>query len=164
MSCETRQQRLEELVFEGDLERLAVEEREHLAGCADCGAHHALLLALNTEAERATAEPLPPQLLAAVERRAVRVLRAAQPQPHPRLDGNLVAPLAVALLALPIAVGQGWLWMHGLSFFLAEWIPASILTGIFVFYVVSVALPLGALYGSLPLAVAYANRTRMEAA
>jgi len=66
-------------------------------------------------------------------------------------------------LALPIAIGQGWLWTHGLSILLEPWLPTSVLTGMTIFYAASAALTLGGLYGSLPFAIVYANRNRLEA-
>jgi hypothetical protein len=55
------------------------------------------------------------------------------------------------------------LWAHGLSALLEPWLPASVLTGLTIYYAASAALTLGGLYGSLPFAIAYANRNRLEA-
>ena len=62
----------------------------------------------------------------------------------------------------PIALAQGWLWLSGLFLLGEAWLPAPFLTGISVFYVATVGLSLGALYASLPFAVAYANRIQPE--
>ena len=106
-------------------------------------------------------EPLSSQLRASVHERATRALRATHS--NLILRWEIAAPLAVALLALPIAIGQGWLWTHGLSALLEPWLPTSVLTGLTIFYAASAALTLGGLYGSLPFAIAYANRNRLEA-
>ncbi len=161
MSCETTQQRLEQLANQSQLQGLGEDERRHLASCNECAAHHALLLTLAAESVQTEPPPLPPQLLATVERRAIRALRATRQRRALRWD--IAAPLAMALLALPIALGQEWLWLKGLALLLDSWLPASILTGLAVVHFASVALTLGALYGALPLAIAYASRTRLEA-
>jgi hypothetical protein len=161
MNCETRQERLEGIAFEGELEALADAEREHIETCADCSSHFALLEQLIGEARDARPAPLSPALRASVHARAARAMRASHSKAVFRWD--MAAPLAVALLALPIAIGQGWLLTHGLAYFLEPWLPTSVLTGLTIFYAASAALTLGGLYGSLPLAIAYANRNRLEA-
>jgi predicted anti-sigma-YlaC factor YlaD len=161
MNCEARQEQLERIAFEGRLESLVDEEREHLEACATCSSHFALLRQLTREARNARPEPLSPQLRASVHERATRALRATHS--NLILRWEIAAPLAVALLALPIAIGQGWLWTHGLSLLLEPWLPTSVLTGLTIFYAASAALTLGGLYGSLPFAIAYANRNRLEA-
>jgi predicted anti-sigma-YlaC factor YlaD len=161
VNCEARQEQLERIAFEGGLEALVDEEREHLEACAPCRSHFALLRQLIGEARDAQPAPLSPQLRASVHERATHPLRAT----HSNLifRWEIAAPLAVALLALPIAIGQGWLWTHGLSALLEPWLPTSVLTGLTIFYAASAALTLGGLYGSLPFAIAYANRNRLEA-
>ena len=167
MNCEARQEQLERIAFEGGAEALVDEQREHLEACAPCASHFALLQQLIGEARDAQPTPLSPQLRASVHERATRALRATQVLPaadsNPIFRWEIAAPLAVALLALPIAIGQGWLWTHGFSVLLGPWLPASVLTGLTIFYAASAALTLGGLYGSLPLAIAYANRNRLEA-
>jgi hypothetical protein len=77
---------------------------------------------------------------------------------------DIAAPLVVSLLALPIALGQGWLWLQGLGFLLESWLPQSIVTGLAIAHALSVAITLGALYAALPLAIAFAStRIRLEA-
>ena len=161
MNCEARQEQLEQIAFEGVLDALIDEQREHLETCAPCASHFALLGRLIGDARDAQLTPLSPQLRASVHERATRALRAS----HSKLifRWEIAAPLAVALLALPIAIGQGWLWTHGLSTLLDPWLPTSVLTGLTIFYAASAALTLGGLYGSLPFAIAYANRNRLEA-
>ena len=161
MNCEARQEQFERIAFEGGLESLVDEQREHLEACAPCASHFALLRRLIGEARDAQPTPLSPQLRASVHERAARALRATHSNPIFRWD--IAAPLAVALLALPIAIGQGWLWTQGLSLLLEPWLPTSVLTGLTIFYAASAALALGGLYGSLPFAIAYANRNRLEA-
>ncbi len=161
MNCEARQEQLERIAFEGGPEALVDEQREHLEACAPCASHFALLRQLIGEARDAQPTPLSPQLRASVHERATRALRATRSNLIFRWE--IVAPLAVALLALPIAIGQGWLWTHGLSALLEPWLPTSVLTGLTIFYAASAALTLGGLYGSLPFAIAYANRNRLEA-
>ncbi len=161
MNCEARQGQLEQTAFEGGPEAIADEEREHLETCAPCSSHFALLRRLIGETRDAQPAPLSHQLRTSVHERAARALRAS----HSNLifQWEIAAPLAVALLALPIAIGQGWLWTHGLSALLEPWLPTSVLTGLTFFYAASAALTLGGLYGSLPFAIAYANRNRLEA-
>jgi len=167
VNCEARQEQLERIAFEGGLEVLVDEQRGHLEACAPCASHFALLRQLIGEARDAKPTPLSPQLRASVHERATRALRATRSlrATHSNLifRWEIVAPLAVALLALPIAIGQGWLWTHGLSALLEPWLPTSVLTGLTIFYAASAALTLGGLYGSLPFAIAYANRNRLEA-
>ncbi len=161
MNCEARQEQLEWAAFEGGLEAGADAEREHLEGCANCSSHFALLEQLIGDARNAQPAALSHQLRASVHERATRALRAT----HSNLifQWEIAAPVAVALLALPIAIGQGWLWTQGLSALLEPWLPTSVLTGLTIFYAASAALTLGGLYGLLPFAIAYANRNRLEA-
>jgi predicted anti-sigma-YlaC factor YlaD len=167
VNCEARQEQLEQIAFEGEFEALVVEQREHLETCAACRSHFALLRQLIGEARDAQPTPLSEQLRASVHERATRTLRATGTVRETRsnliFQWEIAAPLAVALLALPIAIGQGWLWTHGLSALLEPWLPTSVLTGLTIFYAASAALTLGGLYGSLPFAIAYANRNRLEA-
>ena len=161
MNCEARQEQLEQIAFEGELDALIDEQREHLEACAPCRSHFALLRQLVGEARDAQPESLSPQLRALVHEQAARALRANHSSPIFRWE--IAAPLAVALLALPLTIGQGWLWTHGISLLLEPWLPTSVLTGLTIFYGASAALTLGGLYGSLPFAIAYANRNRLEA-
>jgi hypothetical protein len=167
LNCEAKQEQLERIAFEGGIEALVEDQREHLEACADCSSHFALLEQLIGETRDAQPEPLSPRLRASVHERATRALRATHTlgaiHSNPIFRWEIAAPLAVALLALPIAIGQGWLWTHGLSFLLEPWLPASVLTGLTIFYAASAALTLGGLYGALPFAIVYANRNRLEA-
>ena len=161
MNCEARQEQIEQIAFEGGIEALVEEQREHLEAFADCSSHITLLQQLIGEARAVRPEALSPQLRASVHERATRALRASRANPIFRWE--IAAPLAFALLALPIAIGQGWLWTQGLSYLLEPWLPTPVLTGLTIVYAVSAALTLGGLYGSLPFAIAYANRNRLEA-
>ena len=161
MNCETRQEQIEQIATEVGIDALVEEQREHLESCADCSSHFALLEQLIGEARAVRPEDLSPQLRASIHERATRALRASRT--HPIFRWDIAAPLAFALLALPIAIGQGWLWTQGLSYLLEPWLPTPVLTGVTILYAVSAALTLGGLYGSLPFAIAYANRNRLEA-
>ena len=161
MNCEARQEQLERIAFEGRLEAIVEEDREHMEACESCRSQFALLRQLIGESRDAQPAPLSRRLLASVDERATRALRATHS--NPIFQWEIAAPLAVALLALPIAIGQGWLWTYGLSALLDPWLPTSGLTGMTIFYAASAALTLGGLYGSLPFAIAYANRKRLEA-
>ncbi len=161
MNCEARQEQIELIASEGGIEALAAEQREHLEACADCSSHFALIEQLIGEARAARPEALSPQLLASVHESATRALRASRA--NPIFSWDIAAPLGVALLALPIAIGQGWLWTQGLAYLLEPWLPTPVITGLTILYAVSAALTLGGLYGSLPFAIAYANRNRLEA-
>lgn len=161
MNCEARQEQIELIASEGGIEALAAEQREHLEACADCSSHFALIEQLIGEARAARPEALSPQLLASVHESATRALRASRA--NPIFSWDIAAPLGFALLALPIAIGQGWLWTQGLAYLLEPWLPTPVITGLTILYAVSAALTLGGLYGSLPFAIAYANRNRLEA-
>ena len=155
MSCRGTQRRLEV-----DHERPASAELEPLSRCPECAAHRGLLRELYAEARASVSEPPTPALLSQVEGQARSALRRAH-APSP-LRREILLPLGIALFALPIALAQGWLWLSGLFLLGEAWLPAPFLTGISVFYVATVGLSLGALYASLPFAVAYANRIQPE--
>ena len=106
--------------------------------------------------------PAPPTaaLLNRTEERARSALRRSNAPSSFRRD--IVLPLGIALLAAPIALAQGWLWLRGLFLLGEAWLPSPFLTGISFFYIATVGLTLGALYASLPFAVAYANRVQPE--
>jgi len=76
VNCEVRQEQTERIAFEGGLDALVDEEREHLEACAPCRSHLALLRQLIGEARDAQPAPLSPQLRASVHERATRALRA----------------------------------------------------------------------------------------
>jgi hypothetical protein len=155
MSCRDTQHRLET-----DLGSPSTTDLQHLAHCPDCAAHRALLADLHAEALASGPVAPTPELLARVEARALTTLRASAARAPFRRE--LLVPLGVALFALPVALAQGWLWLHGLFLLLEAWLPTPLLAGISIFYIASVALTLGALYALLPFAVSYANRVQTE--
>jgi hypothetical protein len=73
-----------------------------------------------------------------------------------------VAALAVAVLALPLVVGQAYLVIEGGAWLLARWVPAPVLTWLGGVYLISLALAVGALYGLIPLAIAFRRRALGE--
>jgi hypothetical protein len=138
--------------------------RSHASDCESCGAQLRFLRALGAslEHERAEVPSLPSDLLARTRSRAVRALRA---QETPRGVGReLVAALALAMLALPLVVGHAYLVIEGAAWLLSQWVPAPVLTWLAGVYVASLALGVGALYGLIPLAVAWRRRSTTEAA
>ena len=155
MSCRRIQLRLE-----ADHEQPSAADLEHLASCSECASHHALLRTLQSTALKGEVLPPTNALLARVEEQALAALRVST-TPSP-FRADVLLPLGLALFALPLAVAQGWLWIHGLYLLLESWLPIPLLTGISVFYVASVGLTLGALYAALPFAVAHANALRPE--
>lgn len=167
MSCEVVQERMEELALARTLDGEAADAaaaREHARDCEACGAQLRFLRALGAslERERGAALPVPDELLARTRARAVRALRARE---TPRGVGReLVAALALAVLALPLVVGHAYLVIEGAAWLFAQWVPAPLLTWLAGVYVASLALGVGALYGLIPLAVAWRRRSTTEAA
>jgi len=155
MNCRDTQRSLE-----SDHERPSSADLEHLSRCAECTAHRALLRELYAEVHASVPAPPTPALLSRTEERARSALRRAN-APSP-LRREILLPLGIALFALPIALAQGWLWLSGLFLLGEAWLPSPFLTGISFFYIATVGLTLGALYASLPFAVAYANRVQPE--
>jgi hypothetical protein len=155
VSCRDTQRRLE-----SDHERPSSADLEHLSRCAECTAHRALLRELYAEARASVPAPPTPALLSRIDERARSALHRANAPSSFRRD--IVLPLGIALLALPIALAQGWLWLKGLFLLGEAWLPAPFLTGISIFYIATAGLTLGALYASLPFAVVYANRVKPE--
>lgn len=142
----------------------AVAARGHARECEACGAQLRFLRALcaSLEHERQDVAPVPAALLVRTRARAVRALRA---QETPRgVARELASALALALLALPLVVGHAVLVIEGGAWLLAQWVPAPVLTWLAGVYVASLALGVGALYGLIPLAVAWRRRSTMEAA
>lgn len=167
MSCESIQQRMEELALDralGGEAAEAIAAREHARECAACGPHLRFLNAMGASLERErTATPLvATALLAQTRARALRALRA---QETPRgVGGELAAALALAVLALPLVVGHAVLVIEGAAWLLAQWVPTPLLTWLGGLYVASLALGVGALYGLIPLAVAWRRRSITETA
>jgi hypothetical protein len=163
VSCESIQERLDlralaRTLDDGSPE--AVELATHARGCDACGAHRRFLVALGAELALPEPEPVAPAVVEAAQRRAVRVLRAREaPEPIGR---EIVAALAVALLALPLVVAHAYLVIEGGAWLLAAWLPEPLLTWLGAIYLLSLALGVGALYGLIPLAVAFRRRATAE--
>ena len=156
MNCRALQKRLQV-----DAENLSSEAREHLAECPECTAHRGLARDLETLLAGGETVPLADALRLRVEAQARVALEAAQ---LPRLfRRDVMLALALAALALPLALVQGWFWLQTLFLTLEAWLPLPLLAGISVVYVASVGLSLGFLYASLPFAVAYSRRIQAEA-
>jgi len=158
VTCDAIQERLDELAFARALDAATPEARAlaaHAADCPACGAHRRFLVALAD----ALAVPVPAAAEAAVaaaRARAARVLRArATP---PRVGRDVAVALAVAVLALPLVVGHAYVVIEGGAWLLARWLPAPVLDWLGAAYLVSLALGVGALYGLIPLAVAFRQR------
>lgn len=165
MSCDAIQERMSELALArglGEPERWEEDAREHVHGCTECAAHARFLEALMTSLESSPPAPVHAAAVAGARERAVRALRAQTAPPH--LVRELAALLAVALLALPILVGDAWLVAREATALLAPWLPSALLTWLGVVYFGSLALTTGALYAALPLVVGWMHRHRAEAA
>lgn len=155
MSCRSTQLRLEV-----DHQRPTDSDLRHIETCPECAAHRSLLVELdNDRGMESVARPLD-ALLARTEEKAWAA--RVSPQWEPLSDQATWAPLLLALLALPLALAQGWLWLTGLHWAFEEWVPVPLLAGVSVFYVGSVGVMLGLLYASIPFAWVYSRRTRTE--
>lgn len=160
MSCEEIQQHLDQAILARRSPDAA--DRSHVEGCASCGAHRSFLLALAADLEAQRVPAPQPAVLAAGRRRAVQALRERR-----EMQGflrELVRPLALGLLALPVALVHGFLVARLASALLAGWLPGPLLGFLGVLYFGSLALALGVLYGSIPVAVTLARRARLEPA
>jgi hypothetical protein len=160
VSCDAFQERLDASA----LARTALDAdlAAHVRDCTACGAHERFLFALVVALD-ATAPPqaVDAAVVALAQRRSARVLRA---QSTPVGVGReLVAALAIALLALPLVVAHAYLVLEGAAWLLASWVPAPVLTWLGGVYLGSLALGVGALYGLIPLAVAWRRRGVAEA-
>ena len=160
MNCDAVQERLDASALaralgSGDAATLA-----HAESCEACGTHLAFLRALEAEVALERLAPVRDSVVAAARQRAVRALRARE-EPH-GFGRELVAALAVAVLALPLVVAQAFLVVESGAWLLASWVPEPILIGLGVSYLGSFALGVGALYGSIPLVVAWRRRALTE--
>lgn len=163
MSCDDVQERLDlralaHALDDGSPE--ALELATHARDCDACGAHRRFLVALGAELALPDPEPVAPSVVELAQRRAVRVLRSRE-RPEP-IGRELVAALAVALLALPLVVAHAYLVIEGGAWLLSAWLPAPLLTWLGAIYLLSLALGVGALYGLIPLAVALRRRATAE--
>lgn len=161
MNCDAIQERLDDLALAHALTSPeAAELAVHARECAACGAHRRFLVALDASLAANDPAPVSESVVASARARAARVLRSRE---TPRGVGReLVAALAVALLALPLVVAHAYLVIEGGAWLLAAWLPAPILTWLGGVYLISLALGVGALYGLIPLAVAFRQRALGE--
>ena len=163
MNCDEFQQQLDERALARALAAgtgAAPEPLEHAASCERCGAHLAFLRALDAEFSALPLAPVRASIVAGAQQRAARALRARE-RPH-GFGRELVAVLAVAMLALPLVVAQAYVVVESFAWLLASWVPEPILMGLGLGYLASFALGVGALYGSIPLVVAWRRRARLE--
>ncbi len=165
MSCEAVQERLSELALARALDdeaRWEARDRAHVADCAECTAHARFLRRLAAELDALPAPAPDAALLARVRARSERALRARSRPPAlgAGFGLELAGALALALLALPFVAGHAWLVVQAAGAWLAPWLPGPVLTWLGVVYFGSLALVLGAGYGSIPAAVHYARRLR----
>jgi hypothetical protein len=163
VSCDAIQERLDERALARTLDDGSPEAAElcaHARSCAACGAHRRFLVALEAALDVPEPEPVAAAVVAAARTRAVRVLRSRETPPA--VGRELVAALGVALLALPLVVAHAYLVIEGGAWLLAAWLPAPVLTWLGAVYLLSLALGVGALYGLIPLAVAFRRRASWE--
>lgn len=162
MSCDAIQEKLDELAFARALDASPehADLFDHARGCADCDAHLRFLHGLAAAFPMTALEPVSESVVASARERAVRVLRAREtPQGVGR---ELVAAMAVALLALPLVVGHAYLMLEGGTWLLSSWLPAPLLAWLGFAYLGSLAIGVGALYGMIPVAVALRRRAAQE--
>jgi hypothetical protein len=163
MTCDAIQERLDEQVLARALaapDAGAEALLAHAATCDACGAHLAFLRAMDAELGGAVVAPPPAAVVARAERGALRALRARE---HPRgFARELVAALAIAVLALPLVVAQAVVVVEGAAWLLASWVPEPILAWLGFGYLGTFALAVGALYASIPLVVAWRRRALAE--
>jgi len=161
VSCDAFQERLSELALGRALdapERWDDELRRHVPECDGCAEHVRFLQALVGALESVPAAPAHAAVIAGARERAVRALRAQAPMP--RFARELAAVLAIAVLALPLAIGDAWLVAREATALLSPWLPPALLTWLGAVYLGSLALTTGALYAAIPLAVGLAQRRR----
>ncbi len=163
MNCDAVQERLDEHAFARALapsDPATAELLAHADACDACGAHLGFLRALDAEFAALPLAPVRASVVAMTQQRAARALRARE-EPH-GFGRELVAALAVAVLALPIVVAQAFVVVESGAWLLASWVPHTILVGLGFAYLGSFALGVGALYGSIPLVVAWRRRALAE--
>ena len=81
-----------------------------------------------------------------------------------RYCGSIVESRALdaEFAALPLVVAQAYVVVESGAWLLASWVPEPILFGLGFGYLASFALGVGALYGSIPLVVAWRRRALLE--
>jgi hypothetical protein len=158
VNCDAVQQQLDELALAHDA--ASAELLAHADACEACGAHRTFLRTLDAELAALPLAPVRASVVASARERAARALRARE---HAHGFGReLVAALAIAVLALPLVVAQAFVVVESAIWLLASWVPQPILLGLGVAYLGSFALGVGALYGSIPLVVAWRRRALAE--
>ena len=163
MSCDAFQQRLDACALARSLapdDGAAGEPFAHAASCEACGAHLAFLRALDAELAALPLAAVGASIVATAQQRATRALRARE-QPH-GFARELAVALAGAMLALPLVVAQAFVVVESGAWLLAAWVPEPILVWLGFGYLASFALGVGALYGSIPLVVAWRRRALLE--
>lgn len=164
MSCADVQDRLTDAFLAR--EDAGAEDLDHAACCAACGPHAEELRAVGRHLEAVQVPAPRAAFVAACEARALQALRAQRaaraPVPLHGLAPDMIRAAALALLALPVAVGHAWLVAWAGARFLGPWIPGPVLGWLGVFYFLPVALGLGVLYGVIPLAVVVGRRGPLE--
>lgn len=164
MSCETVQEALDDLALAHTLGDVPAPLGEHLRGCGACAAHLRFLHAMSDALAADAPPPVHPTAVARSRARATRALRMRLREEPSRFGGEIVAALAAAVLALPLVVGHAYLVLEGGAWLLSSWLPAPLLAGLGAIYVGSLALGVGALYGLIPLAIAWRRREAAEPA
>ena len=133
---------------------LATGDQSHLDICEGCREHAEWLV--RVARELTDGEPGPPSLAVERSRRAaVQALRARR-LPHGFVR-DVAVGLSIALLALPLVLGEAFLVGRFAARVLAPVLPELVLGWLGLTYFGSVALALGVAYGSIPLAVALAR-------
>jgi hypothetical protein len=150
------------LLTEAELAHAAPEPaaRAHAESCTACAAHRRFLARLATDLRAFEPPPPDPAAVAAAREAGLRTLR--ERVAWSGFTRDLVRALGVALLALPVSIGHALLVGWAASALLGAVLPAPVLAWLGVVYFGSLALALGVLYGSIPVAVSLARRSRLE--
>lgn len=150
MNCEEVQERLSEAVL--DRVSAAAADITHIEDCVSCRAHERFLRELTTAFDQVVVRPASSPALARCQLRAQRALRASHIPSG--IAGELLHVLALALIPLPFVLAYAFIVARGASTLLAAWLPEAVLVWLGMVYFGSLALSIGAVYGSLPLVVA----------
>jgi len=161
MSC----QEVEERLTEAWLEHRALRD-PHLEACERCRAHAEALERMASHLDGLAVPTVAPEQVEAWRQAAVRAQRARRVArsrtPLRPLARDLLRAAALALLALPFAVGHAaavaWLGQN----VLAGWLPSAALTWLAALYFVPIALAIAVLYGAIPFAVVLGRRGPLE--
>ena len=160
MNCEELQVRAAERRLRRSPVDAPADEIAHAAGCKACTDHLRFVEMLAAALDDLPVPMLRPDVVRSATRRAQRVVRAQRHSPE--LGRPLWVALSLSLLALPIVALHAYLVTQGANAFLAPWLPGPLLAWIGTAYFGSLALTLGGLYGSIPLAVALGRRLPAE--